>query len=62
MWARKIQKDQKELLLTLLGSDYFETHPNERVRNSQGFIFIQAMTSECFLNEVVELKSKFENV
>lgn len=61
-WARHIQKEQKEMLSTLLGEDYFKNHKNERVRTSGGFIFIQAMYAERFLKEVEELKSKFESI
>lgn len=61
-WARHIQKDQRAMLGTLLGEEYFENHQNPRVRQSAGFIFIHAMYAKRFLEEVEELKSKFENI
>jgi hypothetical protein len=50
------------MLVTLLGEEYFAKHKNQRVRESGGFIFIQAMYADRFLKEVEELKSKFESV
>ena len=61
-WARHIQKSQREMLVTLLGEEYFLHHQDERVRACGGFIFIKAMTATQFLYEVEELKGKFENI
>lgn len=61
-WARQIQRDQKAMLTTLLGEEYFANHHHPKVRDSAGFIFIQAMDVGTFLSEVEDLKSKFENV
>lgn len=60
-WARSLQQDQKRMLVTLLGNDYFTNHYDERVRNADGFVFLKAMHADHFLREVEELKSKFEN-
>ena len=60
-WAVQILQKQKKLLTTLLGAEYFATHLNERVRNSDGFVFIKAMYAEKFLQEVEQLQSKIEN-
>lgn len=59
-WARQIQRDQRKILGTLLGDDYFRNHAHARIRESAGFIFIRAMQAFQFLKEVEELKSKFE--
>lgn len=61
-WARQIQKDQRKMLSTLLGEEYFQTHSNPRIRDCTGFIFIHAMHVREFLKQVEELKSKFENI
>jgi glucosamine-6-phosphate deaminase len=60
-WAVSIQQKQKRLLQTLLGQEYFETHLHQRVRESDGFVFIKAMYAEKFLQEVEQLQSKIEN-
>lgn len=62
LWAHQIQLDQRSDLGVLLGEDFFSTHCDERVRGCDGFVFIQAMPSRCFLKEVEDLKSKFEIV
>lgn len=61
-WAKEIQQQQRKELGILLGEEFFTFHENEKLRNCEGFIFLRAMTSETFLREVEELKSKFENV
>lgn len=61
-WARQIQRDQKQILVTLLGEEYFSSHHHPKVRDSAGFIFIHAMDVNTFLSEVEDLKSKFENI
>jgi glucosamine-6-phosphate deaminase len=61
-WARQIQRDQKAMLTTLLGTEYFQSHQHPRVRDSAGFIFLHATYVKHFLAEVEDLKSKFENV
>jgi len=60
-WAVAIQQQQKKLLQTLLGAEFFATHKNERVRNSEGYVFVKAMYAEKFLQEVEELQTKIEN-
>ena len=60
-WARQIQRN-REMLEILLGEELFKNRKNSKVRDSQGLIFIQAMDVITFLDEVQELKSKFENV
>jgi len=59
-WARQLQKEQCDDLRTLLGEEYFKTHPDARIRNCSGFVFIKAMHLDRFLQEVEDLKSKFE--
>ena len=59
-WAMQIQKEQFDMIRCLLGNEYFDKHPNERVRNSKGFIFIKAMYMDHFLQEVADLRSKLE--
>ena len=49
------------IIISLLGVDYFQNHLNERIRNCGGFVFIKAMYAEKFLQEVEQLRSKFEN-
>ncbi len=61
-WARHLQIQQKDQLKTLLGEDYFLNHKDMRVRNAKGFVFLKAMYADHFLQEVEELKSKFEIV
>ena len=48
--------------ISILGAEYFQNHLNERIRNCGGFVFIKAMYAEKFLQEVEQLRSKFENV
>jgi hypothetical protein len=60
LWSKHIQIKQKNILRTLLGEEYFQTHDNSRVRNSSGFVFIKAMHAKEFLNEVEQLKSTLE--
>jgi glucosamine-6-phosphate deaminase len=62
LWAKAIQEKQREELEILLGADYFSKHSNVLVQNAAGFIFIQAMYLGQFLEEVEELKNKFENI
>ena len=59
-WARQIQINQRRDLGVLLGEDFFQKHPDERVRKCTGFVFIKAMWAQRFLQEVEDLKSKFE--
>jgi len=59
-WSRHLQVCQANDLRVLLGEEYFKNHPDERVRECHGFIYIKAMFAEHFLKEVEELKSKFE--
>ena len=60
-WSRQISRDQRAMLGTLLGEEFFRDHLDERVRQSAGFIFIKSMYAKQFLLEVEQLKSKFEN-
>jgi len=60
-WSRHLQKEQYAILHCLLGEEYFTCHPDPRVRNSAGFVFLKAMDATQFLQEVEQLKSKFEN-
>lgn len=60
-WAKQIQKRQRRLLRVLLGDHYFDSHSNDLVRTSAGFIFIKAMYANEFLAAVEELKTKLEN-
>jgi glucosamine-6-phosphate deaminase len=39
--AEKFQRDQFNQLKKVLGTDFFKNHPDQRVRNAKGFIFIQ---------------------
>ena len=59
-WARQLQQEQARDLRILLGDDYFNNHPDPRVRDCAGFVFIKAMYADRFLQEVQDLKSKFE--
>jgi hypothetical protein len=61
-WSQQIQRDQRSMLGTLLGEDFFTQHRDPRVRDSAGFVFVHAMHASVFLKEVEELKSKFENI
>jgi hypothetical protein len=61
-WSRQLQRGQRDDLRTLLGEEFFSTHPDARVRDSAGFVFMKAMPAARFLKEVEELKSKFQNL
>jgi glucosamine-6-phosphate deaminase len=57
-WASHIQKEQRKDLGVLIGEDWFQNHEVDAIRNSASFVFIKAMKSSIFLNEVEELKVK----
>lgn len=44
-----IQKEQLQTMKTLLGADFFENHPDERMRNAAGLCFIKRMSTDEFL-------------
>ena len=58
--AEKIQRNQYEDLKTLLGENYFKMHPNPRLRQAKGFIFIKEMDPRQFFGQAQELKSRIE--
>lgn len=58
--AEKIQREYFENLQVLLGKKYFQNHPDPRIRNAQGFVFIKEMTAEEFIENAQELKSRIE--
>lgn len=60
-WAIEIQEKQRRLLGQLLGEEYMCTHIDERVRNSEGFVFVNAMYAKEFLSEVRDLSSKLQS-
>ena len=62
LWARHLQVQQRQQLVTLLGQEYFDSHKDPRVRAAEGFIFLKAMRVNQFLEETEELKSKFQMV
>lgn len=55
-----IQRSQFEDLRTLLGEDYFLSHPDSRVREASGFVLIKAMPKNEFLVFAQDLKNKTE--
>ena len=60
--AEKIQREYFDNLQVLLGKKYFQGHPDPRVRNAQGFVFVKEMTAETFMDNAQELKSRIELV
>jgi glucosamine-6-phosphate deaminase len=60
-WSRNLQEMQKKDLTVLLGEKYFQEHPDSRVREAAGFVFIKAMPAKRFLREVQGLKAKIES-
>lgn len=54
----KIQKEQKAHLKLLLGNDYFEKHPNAKVRQADGFLLFRDLPLSDFLQEARNLKSR----
>merc|ERR550517_1227713 len=44
----------------LLGSRFFEQHPNEIVRHADGLILIKEMSEDQFLKGAADLRSKIE--
>lgn len=46
----------------IVGDDFFTQHSDERVCTSGGFIFIKAMYANNFLQQVEDLRNKFENI
>lgn len=61
-WARQLLMKQCTMLRTMLGDRFFADHPDPRIRNAAGFVFIKAMNADHFLREVEELRNKFENL
>ena len=59
-WSCHLQRMQKDNLDVLLGEAFFREHPNHRVRNATGFVFIKAMPARRFLREVKGLESTVE--
>lgn len=58
--AEKIQREYFENLEVLLGKKYFQNHPDPKVRQAHGFVFIKEMTAEEFVENAQELKSRIE--
>lgn len=44
----------------MLGEEFFQSHEDARVRESEGFVFVKAMYASDFLKEVEVLKSRLE--
>ena len=59
-WSRHLQQQQYLDMQTLLGEEYLQSHPDRRVQEAAGFVFVQAMTVDRFLKEVDGLKSTIE--
>ena len=60
--AEKIQREYYDNLQVLLGKKYFQNHPNPKIRDAQGFVFIKEMSAEEFINGAQDLKSRIELV
>lgn len=58
--AEAIQREYYGNLQILLGEEFFIQHPNPRVRESKGFVFIKEMSQEEFSENAQELKSRIE--
>ena len=56
----QIQEEQLGIMRTLLGKEFFETHPDLKIRNAAGLCFIKEMTTEGFLNEAQKLREYTE--
>ena len=59
-WSRHLQQQQYLDMQTLLGEEYLQSHPDRRVQEAAGFVFVQAMSVDRFLKEVDGLKSTIE--
>ena len=55
-----IQKEQLKIMRTLLGDEFFDVHPDERVRTAAGLCFIKAMSSKEFLEQAQKLREYTE--
>ena len=56
----KIQKEQLKTMRTLLGDNFFKNHPNERVKNAAGLLFLKQMDTDEFLSGAQMLKEQTE--
>lgn len=56
--ATQIQREQFNQLVVLLGRDYFLQHPDVRMQEAKGFLFLRAMDRETFLQSARDLRSK----
>ena len=56
----RIQKEQLGKLKVILGQEFFDSHPNERVRDAAGLIFFKDMSIGQFLTQAQELRTLTE--
>lgn len=56
----QIQKEQLQTMCTLLGNDFFDSHPDERIRNAAGLLFLKQMDTKTFLDNAQALKKQTE--
>ena len=59
-WAQMIQAEQYQQLVTLLGEDFFSTHPDPRMRAARGMVFINELDMGEFLDRARQLKHNAE--
>ena len=59
-WAQKIQADQFQNIVTLLGRDFFRNHPDVRVRAARGLVFLRRMSLEDLWHYARDLGDKME--
>ena len=57
-----IQKEQLATMRTLLGNEFFDTHPDEKMRNAAGLCFIKRMPTDEFLAASDTLREYTETV
>lgn len=58
--SQKVQAEQYQTLVTLLGRNYFREHPDPRMRAARGCIFIAEMGLQDFARRVRELSDVTE--
>jgi glucosamine-6-phosphate deaminase len=56
----KIQKEQLAKLKIILGQEFFDNHPNERVRTAAGMLLFKDMSVDQFLMQAEELRTLTE--
>lgn len=61
-FTKRSQKIQLKKLKILLGSSFFAKNNNPDIKNAKGFIYINEMSQEDFVNEMFDFRSMFKLV